>query len=61
MTIMKTIPEELVDAIDSLVNSADDDGCEGLVVVDKDCFLNLVGICGDLGLSRIITHIEEEI
>lgn len=60
---MKTsikIPEKLVDAIDYLVNSADDEGCEGLVVVDKDCLLDLVEVCQKLGLDRIVTHIEED-
>jgi hypothetical protein len=61
---MKTsikIPEKLVDAIDYLVNSADDEGCGGgLVVVDMEYFLDLVKVCQELGLDRIVTHIEED-
>ncbi len=53
------IPQDLATAIDDLVNSADDDGCDGLVVVGKQQFLYLVNAAKNAGLD-VFTHIEEE-
>jgi hypothetical protein len=54
------IPKNIIDAIDCLVGSGDDEGCEGLVVVDRQCFLDLVEVCHKLGVDCISTHIEDE-
>ena len=54
------VPKKLVDAIDNLVNSGDDEGCEDLVVVDRQYFIDLVKVCQKLGLEQIVTHIEDD-
>ena len=54
------VPKKLVDAIDNLVNSGHDEGCEDLVVVDRQYFIDLVKVCQKLGLEQIVTHIEDD-
>jgi len=54
------IPKNLINAIDRLVNSGDDEGCEDLVVVDRQCFLDLVEVCHNLGMDHILTHIKDD-
>lgn len=53
------VPNDLAAAIENLVVSADDQGCEGLVVVGKTEFLFLVKASKHAGLN-VDTHIEED-
>ncbi len=53
------VPRDLARAIENLVNVADDEGCDGLVTVDKTMFLNLVKAAEHAGLM-VATHIEED-
>lgn len=49
----------VLEKIRNLVSSADDDGCEGLVVVGLNEFLALVRVCDILGFDvSSYTHIE---
>jgi len=53
------LPNDLVTALENLVGSADDEGCEGLVVVGKHEFFQLLKASNHAGIG-LKTHIDEE-
>ncbi len=53
------LPNDLAAAIENLVVSADDEGCDGLVVVGKREFLFLVNASKHAGLN-VSTHINDD-